>query len=228
MLSKPIFAIFLTLSLTIGMPTASQAVLLTGAGTTDFLIGGTTAAEKPELAGVVLEDVITPFEISGGGETLSGTIQNRVVRSDLTGTLTFYWRIRPDSGSGDISAFRIGGFEGFSLDADWRPDGLGTVAPDIARYFGDGSGEVNFLFGDPEVGGSDASGFTESKFFYLETAALNYDMSGEFDLLCQPVDCISDLYSTFAPSIVPVPAAVWLFGSALLGFVGFARKRKIA
>lgn len=228
MFSKPVFAIFLTLSLTIGIPTASQAVLLTGAGVTDFPIGGTTFAEKPELGGVVLEDLITPFEISGGGETLSGTIQNRVSRSDINGTLIFSWRIRPDSGSGDISAFRIGGFEGFSLDADWRPDGLGDVAPTIARYFGDGTGNVNFLFGDPEVGGSDASGFTESKFFYLETSALNYDMSGEFDLLCQPNGCISEIYSTFAPSIVPVPAAVWLFGSALLGFIGIARKRKIA
>ena len=53
-------------------------------------------------------------------------------------------------------------------------------------------------------------------------------VSGEFDLLCQPNGCISELYSTFAPSIVPVPAAVWLFGSALLGFIGIARKRKIA
>ena len=27
---------------------------------------------------------------------------------------------------------------------------------------------------------------------------------------------------------VPVPAAVWLFGSALIGFIGFSRRRKIA
>ena len=29
------------------------------------------------------------------------------------------------------------------------------------------------------------------------------------------------------PSAVPVPGAVWLFGSALLGFVGFGRKKSI-
>ena len=30
------------------------------------------------------------------------------------------------------------------------------------------------------------------------------------------------------PSAVPVPAAVWLFGTALLGFVGMSRRRKVA
>jgi hypothetical protein len=29
-------------------------------------------------------------------------------------------------------------------------------------------------------------------------------------------------------SPVPVPAAIWLFGSALIGFVGFSRRRKVA
>jgi len=30
----------------------------------------------------------------------------------------------------------------------------------------------------------------------------------------------------FMPSPVPVPASVWLFGSGLLGLIGFARKKK--
>ncbi len=33
---------------------------------------------------------------------------------------------------------------------------------------------------------------------------------------------------TITPSVVPVPAAVWLFGSGLLGLVGIARRRKFA
>jgi len=33
--------------------------------------------------------------------------------------------------------------------------------------------------------------------------------------------------ATFVGSVVPVPAAVWLFGTALLGFVGMARKTKV-
>ena len=186
----------------------------------DFAISGTTVAARPELAGVVLEDMISNFSISGAGESFSGTIQNRVVRS-VDGTLDFYWRITPTEGTGDISAFRVGGFSGYALDADWRVDGLGTVAPDVARYFGSTSGDVNFLFGSGEVGIGQSS-----MFFFLDTAATNYSLTGQFDLLCADTGCISSLYPTFAPSAVPLPAAAWLFGSGLLGLVSIARRAR--
>lgn len=184
----------------------------------DFSITGTTVAARPELAGVVLEDMISTFSISGAGETFTGEIQNRVVRS-VDGTLDFYWRIMPLSGVGDISAFRVEGFSGYTLDADWRIDGLGTVAPNVARYFGDADGSVNFLFAD-EVGIGQSSNF-----FFLDTQATYYSLTGQFDLLCADTGCISSLYPTFAPSAVPLPAAVWLFGSGLVGLIGVARRR---
>jgi hypothetical protein len=34
--------------------------------------------------------------------------------------------------------------------------------------------------------------------------------------------------NTSTPSPVPVPAAIWLFGTALLGFVGISKRRKVA
>jgi hypothetical protein len=188
----------------------------------DVTLSGTTFAARPELEGVVLEDLLTPFTISGAGESLSGTIQNRVVRSDADGTLDFYWRILPEAGDGDISAFRVTGFDGFALDADWGIDGLGDAPPDIARFFGSDDGDVNFLFNSDEVGVVDGS----SHFFFLDTLATSYAKTGNFDLLCANNDCISELYETFAP--VPVPAAVWLFGSGLLGFIGVARRRSKA
>ena len=83
----------------------------------DFVISGTTVAARPELAGVVLEDMISDFSFSGAGESFYGQIQNRVVRS-VDGTLDFYWRIMPTEGIGDISAFRVTGFSGYALDAD--------------------------------------------------------------------------------------------------------------
>jgi len=36
------------------------------------------------------------------------------------------------------------------------------------------------------------------------------------------------LYKTDLPSAIPVPAAVWLFGTALIGFAGMSRRRKVA
>jgi hypothetical protein len=36
-----------------------------------------------------------------------------------------------------------------------------------------------------------------------------------------------DLYFTQIASPIPLPAAAWLFGTALIGFVGYSRRRKI-
>ncbi len=207
------------------LPISASAVPLFGTATTDFVINGTTVASRPELAGVILEDKLSNFTISGAGETLSGIIQNRVVRSDVDGTLDFYWRIIPTSGDGDLMAFRVGGFDGFALNADWRTDGVGDIGPNIARYFGDGSGEVNFLF-ENEVGGNDISGYQTSKFFFLDTDAVNYNKNASFDLLCSNQNCISESYSTFGPATVPVPASVWLFVTGLIGLTGLNLQKK--
>ena len=60
------------------------------------LIAGTTHADRPELAGEVIRDELSAFEIrdAQGGLVFQGTIQQRVVRSNLDGTLDFYYRIR--------------------------------------------------------------------------------------------------------------------------------------
>lgn len=203
---------------------AAWSVSLPVAG--DYALPGTTSAARPELAGTVLEDLITSYSFTGSaGQTLEGTIQNRVVRS-IDGTVDFYWRIVSTGGNDDIDAFRVIGFDSFALDADWRIDGLGSAAPDTARYFGAGSGAVNFLFDTDPVGLSAAGGYDESVFFFLDTDATHYDFTGQFDLLCADSGCVSSLYETFAPSAVPVPAAVWLMGSGLLGLAGVARRKR--
>lgn len=48
-------------------------------------------------------------------------------------------------------------------------------------------------------------------------------LDGEFNVIAGFIDSTGD-----AASVVPVPAAVWLFGSGLLGLVGVARRKQVA
>lgn len=185
-------------------------------GIGDTALFGTTSAARPELAGLVVEDILVPYDFFGsGGEHVFGDIQNRVVES-VDGTFDFYWRIIPDPAStGEITALRVGGFDGFALDGDFRLDGVGDVGPDIARNFG--AGFVNFIFSD----GVDAN--EESYFFFLDTEAASYGLTGFYDLLCADSGCISESFDTFAPTQVPEPATI---GLLTLGVAVLVRNRR--
>ena len=194
----------------------------------DTHLSGTTSAARPELAGLVLEDVITPF--SFGALNISGTVQNRVVRETVSGTLDFYWRIRvdPTSKDGDVGAFRLGGFGyGNIVDADWRIDGLGGSPAYTGRVFnpiGRPDGAINFLFPDPAVRpGDPAAGDTGSNFFFLHTNATEYAKIATYDLLGGPNQTLSDSFKTFAP--VPEPSSFVLMALGL-GVAGFAVRRR--
>jgi hypothetical protein len=200
-------------SLLVGHGTAMAAPLALG----DTALSGTTSALRPELAGVVVEDVLVSYDFfGGGGEHVFGDVQNRVVQS-VDGTYDFYWRIIPDPGStGEIVALRVDGFSGFALDGDFRLDGLGDVGPDTARLFA--SDAVNFLFAD----GVDPD--ETSYFFFLDTDATSYASTGIYDLLCAPSGCISPVFETFAPTrAVPEPSTMALL---TFGLAGLARRRR--
>jgi hypothetical protein len=185
------------------LPAIARAVPLP---TGDTALSGTTLAQRPELAGEVVEDQLIPYSFQGAGSSVSGVIKNRVVRS-VDGTLKFYWRIIPDASStGDIIAFRVGGFGGFTLDGDFHLDSPGSVGPATARNFGDGS--VNFLFSHGVSAGE------SSFFFFLDTQATAFSNTGSYDLLsCSDNGCISPLFTTFAPALAPPsdqpPAPGW-------------------
>ncbi len=191
--------------LLLSSPLASQATGLDKSFTAqpylDTALGGTTSAARPELAGTVVEDDIQPFSFLG----ITGTVQNRVVREDVSGTLDFYWRIQVDEGvpgvaaPGAISAFRLGSFGYDTInDADWRIDGLGSATPYVGRVFNPASypeGDINFLF----TNGLVLPGDDGSKLFFLHTDATSYAKTATYDLLNQNQD-LSSLYSTYAPS----------------------------
>jgi len=190
--------------LLLSAPLASQATGLDKSFTAqpylDTSLGGTTSAARPELAGTVLEDDVQTFSFLG----ITGTVQNRVVREDVSGTLDFYWRIKVDEGvpgvaaPGAISAFRLGNFDYESInDGDWRIDGLGSATPYVGRVFNSTiypDGDINFLF----TNGLVTPGDDGSKFFFLHTDATSYAKTATYDLLNQNQD-LSSGYSTFAP-----------------------------
>ncbi len=112
-------------------------------------------------------------------------------------------------------------------------DARGTVANGgvaFAEFFseldGGGVSSAEILGGAPLALNSDPMVWTT----FTYTAIAGADVSGgvtlQFAVICGAVtDCISDIYfDNVSMSAVPVPAAVWLFGSAL-GMLGFARRR---
>jgi hypothetical protein len=186
----------------------------------DTPLGGTTSAARNELAGTVLQDVLTPFSFAG----VSGTVQNRVVQETGTGTLDFYWKVNvlgSNTGAG-VSAFRLADFGYGNLkDADWRIDGLGTVGPDTGRLFNVANyptGDINFLFGRGIA--PDQS----SRLFFLHTNATTYSLAAKYDLLSTgSPEQLSGLFSTFAP--VPEASTFAMMGLGLLG-VGMMRRAR--
>jgi len=186
----------------------------------DTPLPGTTVFDRPELFGPVIADRLVDYSFVLEGQTLSGTIQQSVIRSEMDGTLDFTWRIRPDGeGTLPVVALRLGGFGDFITDGDWRSDGLGEVAPTIARKFAT-AGFVNFIFEQPV--GPDQSSY----FFFLKTSAVRYDESGFYDLLCDRVDCVTETFATFAPSAaVPEPAA-WMLMILGFGAAGAVLRRR--
>lgn len=133
---------------------------------------GTTAAARPELAGVVVQDVIRPISVVVGGTVIRGWQQDRIVRSNQSGSLDFYYRINIDQGSnGGIVQVRKADFSPAAAptDVDWRIDGLGLKNPKAAAR--SASGQIVVF---EHAGGNAILPGQQSRFVFVKTRAKTY------------------------------------------------------
>ncbi len=190
---------------------------------------GTTFSANPDLGGVVIRDKIIPFQITNslGTVLLTGNVQDRVVRSDNTGDLIFSPRLRDlndPAGTAWISGFSMNGFNGFTTDVNYRTDGLGNIGPNAVTR--DTTGNTLFYRYDPNL----ILPPNEGLFLSVLTDTTGFDLSGAFTIYAQN-DFGASVFSTSlkgvsAPSAVPLPAAIWLFGSGLIGLLGISRRKQ--
>ena len=99
-----------------------------------------TLAQDPTLGGVVLEDLTLNIRGIASGGAFAGTLEERVVRDDATGTLDFYYRVTNNAGSiGSIQSLSVSNFAGFSTTVGYRTDGVGDTGLSVATRSSNGS-----------------------------------------------------------------------------------------
>ena len=216
-----------------GMSSLSGRAVLLNPGDTAVPIPGTTVAAEPHLQGRTVTDEAIPFSFSAGLGlgNITGQVQQRIVRSSVDNTLDFYWGVENDlCSAGAIGSFRLGDFVSPEYNANWRIDGLGDTAPsDATRFAGILESFVNFDFNVHSTDPADGLLPGESSYFmFLDTTAINFAKTAKFDLTNMVQNPISGQFAAYSPTPVPVPPAVWLLGSGLMGLIGISRRIRAA
>ena len=198
--------------------------------------GETSDATNPGLLTAIMELDVTVGGATSGNDLLTVTLSNLSDTTGVTGsqnggfTLSeAYFNFTGDSSLLSLDPSLPQGLPNSSLSTNVSADGFGTfdVKLDLVPISNDG------LL--PNVGGAwkidlGGNGFSIADFNLLsdpqpgnnpQLAALFFSKGP-----CDPeiTGCTED--SAYAAPVVPVPAAVWLFGSGLLGLIGVARRKK--
>jgi len=215
--AKTIIALFAGLSIT----TNAGAVVYGGV---DFPDGPVSFADavfdfSPEI-GTNIASVRDPLEALGIPDYPSGPGVDYVSLGD-GGSITLQFTDNSLTGSGN------------SDDDLW----IFEIGPDVEDTFVEISKNGTDWESVGSVGGStsgidiDAFGWGVLDFFSFVRLTDDPDegqQSGQSSTVGADIDAVGAISSAPPVPQVPVPAAVWLFGTALIGLVGFGRRRKAA
>lgn len=182
--------------------------------------GGCCGFEDWFIYLVTEEDVVDPFE-AFAPLTLTGVYIDRVV----SGTIN-----PADLLSSSPMSLAIDQYDVYSTGADLTPS---------LTYFGDGGGDnpgtrTDVFFLDQLTIDSVENGWFSGTVFGITTVGtaggeLTSDHAIAPSTTTPPdkwsVSAGNTEFTAIATSTVPVPAAVWLFGSGLLGLLGLARRK---
>ena len=184
--SAAVFGCLLLAVLFIASPQAQARIIQPGEGN-DALVDpltGVALADRPELAGDVIADLLVPFS---NGVSVEGTVRTQVVREAVTGTLDFYYTVTP---ANDL--VRISGFDNFLTDVDWRTD-LGKGASGAFRSADGDTLNLSFNSGGPT---------------FVKTDATEFALTGSFVFSPDNADPAPPPVAVYAPAAIPLPPAL--------------------
>ncbi len=212
-------AIATAITLALGISAANAAIVNTG-GSFDMYsqVGLDQSGDFSTTSPVNVDPTITGFvdETAGTWGVQSTTLFNYLPWTASSGTLI--------SGPGDYALDTTSG-----IVSSAAPDTVGTA-----------DGIMHFTIGSSQIGGKiDFAWGTTTGIRVVNVWNINADGSLTTAVTGAPgmengpfpgFNAVFNLTSPglITPSAVPVPAAVWLFGSGLLGLVGVARRKKAA
>ena len=217
------------------IPAVSTAALI-AAVSVSTVQAATVTFEYTESFGAVPPDGPAPYATAtlddGGGSgtvTLTMSVAASVGAADVTG---MYFNLDPSLDPTSLSFNRDGGTGPTAANTDI------LLGADANRAGGDGFYDILFDFPPPP--GQQAARFNagENLIYTITGAGINADSfnffstpgpgegnAGPFLSVARFQSTGFDEEGSDFVGAVPVPAAVWLFGSGLLGLVGIARRR---
>lgn len=173
----------------------------------------------------------------GGSGTDASNYGSRLLATSASGSSVFNQGLATNRVSSLTQA--ANNTDSFTTTANFQPGHAGTVADNGASVDG-ASAWNNLITLAGGVGGSaSVTGVLGSSLEFLLYGHTGDVTSSPFGSSYSPTDVFANLLGTWSlgvdglltynganASVVPVPAAVWLFGSALLGLVGVGRRKQ--